>query len=190
MLRAALFAIALAGLALLAGGVLDAAPLVFWGSREELAAVAHGRTAMLAGAGLMLVAAAAFAGLREVRAGALLAGAAALPVGLTLAAPHTALGLFAMVPALGAGFAGALVGGMDRLRLASSVVLGLVMLAAAAANGPLWGVLVAGGITLGAYLHARAGGRDPRAAAASLLPGAGYAALTAIAVFAGGTLAG
>jgi hypothetical protein len=95
-----------------------------------------------------------------------------------------------MVPALGAGFAGALVGGMDRLRLAPSVVLGLVTLGAAAANGPIWGVLVAGGITLGAYLHARAGGRDPRAAAASLLSGAGYAALTAIAVFAGGTLAG
>src|ERR687888_175099 len=116
MLCAAVFAIALAGLALLAGGVLDAAPLVFWGSREELASVARGRSAMLAGAGLTLVAATAFAGLREVRAGA--------------------------------------------------------------ANGPVWGVLVAGGITLGGYLQARAGGPDPRAAAASLLPGAGYAALT------------
>jgi hypothetical protein len=188
MLRAAVFALAVTGLTLLAAGVLDAAPLVNWGSREELATIAHGRSAVLAGAALTLAAAAAFAALRERRAAALLAVAALLPAASLLTAPHSALALLVLVPALGAGVAGALVGS-GRVGLAPSAVLGVVALVAAAASGIAWGVVVAAALTLGAYLHARAGGRDPRTAVASLLPGAGFAALAAIAVFAGGTLA-
>jgi hypothetical protein len=189
MLRAAVFALALTGLTLLAAGVLDAAPLVNWGTREELAAIQHGRTVMLAGAAVILAAAVALAVLRERRAATLLAAAALLPAASLLAAPRSALALLVLVPALGAGIAGALVGS-DRLRIVPSAVLGLVALGAAAANGIVWGAVVAAGLTLAAYLHARAAGRDPRAAVASVLPGAGHALLAATAVFAGATLAG
>jgi hypothetical protein len=85
--------LALAGLAVLIVGVVDAVPLVFWGSAEEHAAVAHGRVVMLAGAALMLVAAAA-------RRSPGLAVAALLPTTLALAAPQTAFGLFALVAAV------------------------------------------------------------------------------------------
>jgi hypothetical protein len=85
--------LALAGLAVLIVGVVDAVPLVFWGSAEEHAAVEHGRVVMLAGAGLMLVAAA-------VRRSPGLAVAALLPTTLALAAPQTAFGLFALVAAV------------------------------------------------------------------------------------------
>jgi hypothetical protein len=82
--------LALAGLAVLVVGVVEAVPLVFWGTPEEHAAVDHGRVGMLAGAAVMLVAA---AGLRSW----LLAAAALLPVALVVAAPGTAFGLFALV---------------------------------------------------------------------------------------------
>src|SRR3982751_2073103 len=101
MLRAAVFALAVTGLTLLAAGVLDAAPLVNWGTRQELATIAHGRPAVLAGGALALAA------LREGRAAALLAVAALLPTASLLAAPHSALALLVLVPALGAGVAGA-----------------------------------------------------------------------------------
>lgn len=188
-MRLAVYALALAGLTLLAAGVLDAAPLVFWGTRRELASIEHGRSVMLAGAALIFPAVAGLARLGRHRAAALLALAAALPTASVLAAPRTALGLLALVPAVGLGFGAALAGSGER-PLVPSAVLGLVALGAAAANGLAWGVVVAGTLTLGAYWHARAGGRGPRAAAERLLPGAGFAALTALAVFAGAWLAG
>ncbi|HEX5617897.1 MAG TPA: hypothetical protein VFX51_05730 [Solirubrobacteraceae bacterium] len=83
-------ALALAGLAVLVVGVVEAVPLVFWGTAEEHAAVDHGRVVMLVGTGVMLVAA---AGLRSW----LLAVAALLPVALVVVAPGTAFGLFALV---------------------------------------------------------------------------------------------
>jgi hypothetical protein len=106
MLRAAVLVLALAGLTVLAAGVMDAVPLVYWGSREELASVEHGRTVMFAGAALTLVAAAAVAALRRPRAAALLAFAPVLPVGLAVAAEGTAFGLLALPVALGIGLAG------------------------------------------------------------------------------------
>jgi hypothetical protein len=184
MLRAAVFALALAGLTLLAAGVLDAAPLINWGTREELAAIEHGRSAVLVGAALTLAAAAALAALGERRPAALLAFAATLPTASVLAGGHTAAGLVALVPALGAGLAATLP------RLGPAAVLGIATLAAGAASGLAWGVVVGVALALIAYGHARAAGRDPRTAAASLLPGAAYAALAAIAVLAGATLAG
>jgi hypothetical protein len=81
---------AVAALAVLVLGVVDAVPLVFWGTASEHAAVAHGRVVMLAGAALMLVSAAA---LRSPG----LAVAALLPTTLALVAPQTAFGLFALV---------------------------------------------------------------------------------------------
>jgi hypothetical protein len=90
MPRLVLGLVALAALAVLVIGVVDAVPLVFWGTAEEHASVEHGRTVMLAGAGLMLAAAAA---LRSPG----LAVAALLPTTLALAAPQTAFGLFALV---------------------------------------------------------------------------------------------
>jgi hypothetical protein len=105
MLRAAAIALALAGLTVLAAGVIDAVPLVNWGSREELASIEHGRTVMLIGAALVLVAAAAG---RNLRAGALLAAAALLPTTLAVAADGTAFGLLALPVALGIGIAGAI----------------------------------------------------------------------------------
>jgi len=86
-------ALALAGLAVLVVGVVEAVPLVFWGTAEEHAAVDHGRTVMLVGAALMLAAA---AGLRSWP----LAAAALLPVALVVATPGTAFGLFALVAAV------------------------------------------------------------------------------------------
>jgi hypothetical protein len=85
--------LALAALAVLVIGVVDAVPLVFWGTAEEHASVEHGRVVMLAGAALMLAAAAA---LRSPG----LAIAALLPTALALAAPQTAFGLFALVAAV------------------------------------------------------------------------------------------
>jgi hypothetical protein len=105
MLRAAVFALALVGLAVLAVGVFEAVPLVNWGTSEELAAIDHGRTKMLAGAALMLVAAVAA---RDVRIGVLLGAAALLPTALVLLTPDTAFGLLALPLALGAGLAGAI----------------------------------------------------------------------------------
>jgi hypothetical protein len=105
MLRAAVFALALAGLAVLAVGVFEAVPLVNWGTTEELAAIDHGRGTMLVGVALLLVAAVAA---RDVRIGALLAAAALLPAALVLATPGTAFGLLALPLALGAGLAGAI----------------------------------------------------------------------------------
>jgi hypothetical protein len=105
MLRAAVFALALAGLALLAVGVFEAVPLVDWGTAEELAAAGRGRTTLLVGAALLLVAAVAA---RDVRTGALLAAAALLPTALVLVTPGTAFGLLALPVALGAGLAGAI----------------------------------------------------------------------------------
>jgi hypothetical protein len=82
--------LAVAALAVLVVGVVDAVPLVFWGTAEERAAVEHGRVVMVAGAALMLAAAAA-------RRSAGLAVAALLPTALALAAPQTGFGLFALV---------------------------------------------------------------------------------------------
>jgi hypothetical protein len=105
MRRAAVVLLAAAGLIVLAAGVIDAVPLVFWGTREEYASVAHGRAVMLTGAALTLVAAAAAP---NRRAGALLAAAALLPAVPALLARQTALGLVLLPVALGLGFAGAI----------------------------------------------------------------------------------
>jgi len=105
MLRAAVFALALAGLIVLAAGVIDAVPLVFWGTREEYATVEHGRVVMLVGAALLLVAAAAAP---NRRAKVLLAAAALLPTVPALLARQTALGLLLLPVALGLGFAAAI----------------------------------------------------------------------------------
>jgi hypothetical protein len=75
------------------------------------------------------------------------------------------------------------------MRLVPSAALGIVALGAATANGLTWGTAVAAALTLGAYLHARAGGAPPRAVLASLAPGIGFAVLAASAVMAGGVLA-
>jgi hypothetical protein len=192
MVRAAVFAVTLAGLTLLAAGVLDASPLVFWSTTEEFDAVEHGRRAMLAGAGVTAAAAVALAALGERRAAALLAVAVGLPVGAVVAAGHSALGLLVLAPALAAGLAAAIRGCArpgDRGRLVPSAVLGIVALGAAAVGGLAWGAVVAAALTLGAYLHARARGAEPRAALASLAPGMGVAVLAASAVLAGGALA-
>jgi hypothetical protein len=189
MLRAGLFALALAGLTLLAAGVVEAEPLVFFGTTVEHAAVEHGRTTMLAGAALVLVAA---AGVRQRRAAALLAAAAIVPTGLTLATPVAAFGLLALPLAVASGAAGAVLGCLrdaDRDRLGASALLGVVALCAAAVSGLAWGAVVAGALTLGAYLHARAGGAAPRAALTGLAPNLGFAVLAASAVLAGGALA-
>jgi hypothetical protein len=103
MVRVAVAALALVGLIVLAAGVIDAVPVVFWGSTEEYARVAHGRRVMLIGAALTLVAAAAAP---NRRAGALLAFAPALPVGLALAADGTAFGVLVLPVAIGIGVAG------------------------------------------------------------------------------------
>jgi hypothetical protein len=108
MLRVAVFVLALVGLTVLAAGVIDAVPLVFWSTAEERASIEHGRTVMLIGAALTLVAAVAVAALGRRRAAALVAFAPLLPVGLALAADGTAFGLLALPIALGAGLAGAI----------------------------------------------------------------------------------
>jgi hypothetical protein len=105
MMRAAVFALALAGLAVLAVGVFEAVPLVNWGTTEELASIDHGRSKMLVGVALLLVAAVAA---RDVRIGTLFAVAALLPAALVLLTPGTAFGLLALPVALGAGIAGAI----------------------------------------------------------------------------------
>jgi hypothetical protein len=101
MVRVAAVALALAGLTVLAAGVIEAVPLVFWGTAEEHASADHGRTVMLIGAALTLVAA---AGARSV----LLAVAAVLPTVLVLATPGTAFGLLALPVAIGIGVGGAI----------------------------------------------------------------------------------
>ena len=191
MLRAAVFALALVGLTMLTAGVLDAAPVVFWGTHDELAAIDHGRRTMLAGAGLT-IAAASLAAALDRRAAALLAAAAVLPAVAVLAAPHTSLGLLVLVAAVPAGLGGAIVGGTrphDAPRLAVSALLGIVTVAAAAASGVAWGVVVATALALVAYVHARARDAGPRAALTSLVPGTAFAALAGAAVWAGGSLA-
>ena len=101
MLRAAVFALALAGLIVLAAGVIDAVPLVFWGTTEEHASVDHGRTLMVIGAALTLIAA-------VIARSPWFAAAALLPTALVLAAPGTAFGLLALPVALGIGVGGAI----------------------------------------------------------------------------------
>jgi len=103
MLRAPVIVLALAGLVVLAAGVADAVPLVYWGSSEEVAAVAHGRATIRVAAALLLVAAAASAALGRRGAAALLVLALALPVAFVVLADQTAFGLFALVPGLAAG---------------------------------------------------------------------------------------
>jgi hypothetical protein len=105
MLRAAVLVLALAGLVVLAAGVIDAVPLVFWGTSEERASIEHGRVVMLVGAALTLIAAAAA---RNLRATVLLAAAALLPTTLALTADGTAFGLFVLPVALGLGVGGAI----------------------------------------------------------------------------------
>jgi hypothetical protein len=102
MRRVAVVVLALAGLVVLAAGVIDAVPLVFWGSTEEYASVEHGRTVMLTGAALLLGAAAAAP---NRRASGLLAAAAVLPTLPALLARQTALGLLLLPVALGIGLA-------------------------------------------------------------------------------------
>jgi hypothetical protein len=103
MLRAPVIALALAGLTVLTLGVIDAVPLVYWGSHEEVAAVAHGRATIRAAAALILVAAAASAALGRRGAAALLVLALALPAAFVVLADGTAFGLFALLPGLAAG---------------------------------------------------------------------------------------
>jgi hypothetical protein len=105
MRRAVVLVLALAGLVVLAAGVIEAVPLVFWGSTEEYASVAHGRKVMLIGAALTLVAA---AGAADRRASVLLAVAALLPTTLALTADGTAFGLLVLPVALGLGIGGAI----------------------------------------------------------------------------------
>jgi hypothetical protein len=76
-MRRTLILVALAGLAVQAVGVVEAVPLVFFGTPEEHAAVDHGTGVMLAGTIVMLAAA---AGLRSW----LLAAGALLPAVLVL----------------------------------------------------------------------------------------------------------
>jgi hypothetical protein len=185
MLRPAVFAVALTGLAVLTLGVLDAVPLVFWGTGDEREAIEQGRTTMLIGAGLVLATAAA---LRSAPLG--LAGV--LPTALALALPDTAHGLLALPVAVGAGAAGAAVGCLpagDRGRLGASATLGVLVVLVAVAAGASFAVVLASALVLVAYTHARAGGAQPRAAVASLAPGAGLALLAGSAVLAGGVLA-
>jgi hypothetical protein len=101
MFRAAVVVLAIAGLIVLSAGVLDAVPLVFWGTAEEHASVEHGRTVMLIGAALTLLAAGA-------GRSPLLAVAALLPTSLALLADGTAFGLLVLPVALGLGLAGAI----------------------------------------------------------------------------------
>jgi hypothetical protein len=103
MVRVAVAALALVGLIVLAAGVIDAVPLVYWGSSEELARVEHGRTVMLIGTAITLIAAAVAP---NRRAGALLACAPVLPVGLALGADGTAFGVLVLPVAIGIGVAG------------------------------------------------------------------------------------
>lgn len=103
MLRAAVITLALTGLVALAAGVVDAVPLVYWGSHEEVATVAHGRATIRVAAALILVAAAASAALGRRVAAALLVLALALPTAFVVLADKTAFGLFALVPGLAAG---------------------------------------------------------------------------------------
>jgi hypothetical protein len=101
MVRAAALLLALAGMTILAAGVIDAVPLVFWGSAEEHARVDHGRTVMMIGAALTLIAA-------VLGRSPLFAAAALLPPALVLATPGTAFGLLALPVALGIGVGGAI----------------------------------------------------------------------------------
>jgi hypothetical protein len=192
MLRLTVFAVAVAGLAAVAVGVADSSPVVFWGTDGEIAAVAHGRTAMLVAAGVTVAAAVAIAVLGERPAAALVAAGAALPAAVTFAAPGTALGLIALPPALAIGLFGALMGCSSRdqrPRQAHGMLLGLLTLAIAGAGGLAWGLSAAAAFALVAYGHARAGRRSPRVAAATLVPTASFALLATSAVLVGGTLA-
>jgi hypothetical protein len=103
MVRVAVAVVAFAGLTVLAAGVVDAVPLVFWGSTEEYASVDHERRVMLIGTALTLAAAATAP---NRRAGALLAFAPVLPVGLALGAGGTSFGVLVLPVAIGIGVAG------------------------------------------------------------------------------------
>lgn len=188
MLRLAVFAFTLASLSALAAGVVDAVPLVFWGSDTERTAIEHGRSVMVVGAGLTFVAAAALASLGERRYAALVAAVPLLPVGFAIAADGTALGLLVLGPAVAVGIWAAFmacVPAPERARRSPGIAFGLVV-------PPLVGAVTAGitaaVVMLVAYGLARAAGTAPGRAVMALGPAAGCALLTATAVFAGGTL--
>jgi hypothetical protein len=188
MLRLAVFAFTLASLSAFAAGVVDAVPLVFWGSNTERTAIEHGRSMMVVGAGFTCVAAAALASLGERRYAALVAAVPLLPVGLAIAADGTALGLLVLGPALAVGLWAAFmacVPAPERARRGPGIAFGLVA-------PPLVGALTAGitaaVVMLVAYVLARAAGTAPGRAVKALGLAAGSALLTATAVFAGGAL--
>jgi hypothetical protein len=191
MLRLAVFAFTIASLTALAAGVLDAVPLVFWGSDSERAAVEQGRTVMLVGTGLTFVAAAALASLGERRFAAVVAAVPLLPVGLAIAADGTAFGLFALWPALSVGFYAAFmacVRAPERARRVPSMAFGLVLPPLVSAVGAVSAGVVAAALMLVAYGLERAAGTTPARAVGALGRAVGYALVTAIAVFAGATL--
>ena len=192
MLRLAVFAVAVAAVTALAAGVHEAAPVVFWGTSEEIATIAHGRTTMLVAAAVTLAAAAAIAALGARRPAALVATAALVPVALMLAAPETVFGLLALPPALAVGFYGALAGCTPRgevARRGTSMLLGVLTLVAVSAGGIAWGIVSGAAFAFIAYGHARAARRPPGAAVASLVPSAAFAVLAALSVLTGGVLA-
>jgi hypothetical protein len=88
--------VAAAGLAIIAFGVLDASPLVNFGTAEELESIRRGRDRAVDGAVIAGLAALALALVGETRWAALVAIAAAVPVALVLLAGDTALGLFSL----------------------------------------------------------------------------------------------
>ena len=101
MVRVAALVLALAGLIVLAAGVIDAVPLVFWGTTEEHASVDHGRTVMVIGATLTLIAA-------VIARSPLFAAAALLPTALGAGrAGHRVRPAAALPVALGIGVGGA-----------------------------------------------------------------------------------
>ncbi len=193
MLRLAVFAGSIAALTVVAAGIVDASPLVFWSTHRERAAIEHGRTVVLIGTALTLLAAAAIAGRGARRAALVVAVSPVVPAMLVVTASGTALGLLAELPALSVGMAAAFVGCTDvadRPRRAAGAAIGIGTLWMSGAGGTDWAMVLAAGLALAVYLHARAGGTAPQVAAVALVPVLGFAALTGIAVFAGGTLAG
>jgi hypothetical protein len=191
MPRLAVFAFTIASLTTFAAGVVDAVPLVFWGSDVERAAVDHGRTVMLVGMGSTLAAAAAIASVGGRRFAALVAAVPLAPAGLVLAADGTALGLFALWPALCVGFWAAFMACVPagaRARLGPSIALGLFLPPLIAAAGAISAGIAATAVILFTYAVVRAGGSAPSRAVVAVAPAAGYALVTATAVFAGATL--
>ena len=89
--------VAVAGLVLIALGVLDASPLVNFGTAEEVESIRRGRDRAVDGAVIAGLAAAALALAGATRWAVLVAIAAAVPVALVLLAGDTAFGLFSLV---------------------------------------------------------------------------------------------